>query len=223
MKSFDAIIFDLDGTLYFEGPMRLRMIGELLRGTLRQGFKLPRALRAYRQEREALRGMPFPSGLALLEEHYSRASERSGVDSSELKKLVEDWMEKRPLRHMAACARPDLLSTLAVLDRHHIPVGVFSDHRVEGKLDALGVKHLVKAYCCATSAEVGAFKPDPKGFLSLADALGVPASRILVVGDRDDADGDGARNAGMGFRLLGTQEGCLSHLVDVLPLVGLPS
>ncbi len=45
-------------------------------------------------------------------------------------------------------------------------------------------------------------KPDPSGYLSAAERLGIAASRCLVIGDRDDADGKAARAANMAFRLV---------------------
>jgi hypothetical protein len=41
------------------------------------------------------------------------------------------------------------------------------------------------------------------------------------VGDREDADGVGAREAGMQFRLLGPGSESIVRLQEVLPLVGL--
>lgn len=47
------------------------------------------------------------------------------------------------------------------------------------------------------SSEVGVRKPDPKIFERALDKLGVAADRALFVGDRLDADVDGARRVGM--------------------------
>ena len=45
-------------------------------------------------------------------------------------------------------------------------------------------------------------KPAPEGFLLAEERLGVEPADCLVIGDRDDADGEASRRAGMGFRLI---------------------
>jgi FMN phosphatase YigB (HAD superfamily) len=50
-----------------------------------------------------------------------------------------------------------------------------------------------------SSQELGGLKPAPQLFLKLADQLKIAPEKILVVGDRDDTDGQGAINSGMKF------------------------
>lgn len=50
---------------------------------------------------------------------------------------------------------------------------------------------------CATDPEVDAFKPDPKGLLRVAKLLDMLVTECLVIGDRDDRDGEAVRRAGM--------------------------
>jgi HAD superfamily hydrolase (TIGR01509 family) len=45
-------------------------------------------------------------------------------------------------------------------------------------------------------------KPDPEGYLSAAERLGIAPERCLVIGDRDDADGAAARAAGMAVHII---------------------
>ena len=223
MSPLGGVIFDLDGTLYHEGPMRRRMLLELGLGTLRLGLGLPRALGAWRKEREALRGEVFPTGLDLEQEQLKRASHRSGIPEPQIQTWVHQWMEQRPLRHLPSCAREDLRGTFEALSKGNISIGVFSDHPVEEKLQALGVADLVQASCSATSEGVGAFKPDPRGFLLLAGRMGLVPEQVLVVGDRQDADGAGAQAAGMQFCLLGSAASGIQGLGEVLPLFNLKS
>lgn len=70
------------------------------------------------------------------------------------------------------------------------------DVSVRGRLADLALapffSHVVSA------AEAGARKPDPAVFRRALDLLGIPAERVLHVGDDDD-DRRGATAAGMGF------------------------
>lgn len=200
----EAVLFDLDGTLYDERRLRRAMVPRLLIGAaLGGGPRLLRCIQAYRRTREGLRGESFPTGAALEALHLERAAALAGSSPDEVRSLVEEWLEQRPLRHLGRAARPGLLRTVRGLRERGIRVGVFSDHPTVAKLEALGLDGLVEAQCSATSEGVGALKPDPAGFLHLARELEVAPRACLVVGDRDDCDGAAARAAGMDFRLMG--------------------
>jgi putative hydrolase of the HAD superfamily len=72
------------------------------------------------------------------------------------------------------------------------------------------------------SATAGAPKPDPRIFHEALARLGVEPSRALHVGDTPEADGDGARAAGIDVRLIdrgGGGGGAIHSLTDILELV----
>ena len=52
------------------------------------------------------------------------------------------------------------------------------------------------------SQELGGLKPAAALFEKVAQALGVEPQYTLVIGDRDDTDGQGARNAGMQYHII---------------------
>ena len=54
--------------------------------------------------------------------------------------------------------------------------------------------------------EINAFKPHPHGFLHACERWGLQPEEVLFVGDREDVDARGARNAGMPCALVGSQE-----------------
>src|SRR5437868_813409 len=64
---FEALIFDVDGTLYCQGPLRRRMLLRLLAAHLRHpwnGLKTMRMLSAYRKAQETLRWAPEATDFA---------------------------------------------------------------------------------------------------------------------------------------------------------------
>lgn|GEM_PF-521162 len=63
------------------------------------------------------------------------------------------------------------------------------------KIEALGFNRFFDAIIVA--GDVGVYKPDPQAFALLSEALGVPASETLFVGDNFQADIVGAQRAGM--------------------------
>jgi HAD superfamily hydrolase (TIGR01549 family) len=78
-----------------------------------------------------------------------------------------------------------------------------SDYPATGKLRALGALELFDLV--VSNGEPGGpsrLKPHPEGYLSAAERLGVEPAHCLVIGDRDDADGQAARNAGMAVHII---------------------
>ncbi len=194
-----AVVFDLDGTLYVQPPLRRRMLVELalapLSGPLR-ALRTTRLLKAFRREREHLRELGRPNE-ALEALQYERPAARLGAPPAELRAAVKDWMFERPLRHLAPCARPALPESLRRLQAAGLKLGVFSDYPVAQKLAALGVADFFPVQLDATDARINAFKPHPAGFQVAAELLGVRPAEVLYVGDRLDVDVGGARAAGM--------------------------
>jgi FMN phosphatase YigB (HAD superfamily) len=65
------------------------------------------------------------------------------------------------------------------------------------KVDALGVAGVVDTVVYAAEHGTGAGKPESEPFAEVARRLGVPAARVVFVGNDARADVEGARNAGM--------------------------
>jgi len=202
-----CVLFDLDGTLYLQPPLRRRMLVELALAPLSgpgRALRTTRLLKAFREDREHLRALGRPAEhLAALQ--YSRPAARLGVPADDVRRAVEDWMFERPLRHLAPCARPALAASLARLAAAGLRLGVFSDYPVEQKLVALGVRDAFAVRLDATDPEVNAFKPHPRGFLVAAERLGVTPAETLYVGDRLDVDVAGAHAAGMHAAWIGRE------------------
>lgn len=199
LASLRAVVFDLDGTLYRQPPLRRRMLVELALAPLAgptRAWRATRLLRAFRAERERLRELGHPEE-PLAQLQYERPAGRLRVDAGELARTVADWMFERPLRHLAPCARPGLRESLERLHAAGLRLGVFSDYPVAAKLAALGVDGYFHVALDATDPDVNAFKPHPRGFEVAAARLGVAPDEALYVGDRRDVDVAGAHAARM--------------------------
>ncbi|MEM7699041.1 MAG: HAD-IA family hydrolase, partial [Verrucomicrobiota bacterium] len=92
-------------------------------------------------------------------------------------------------------ADPDAQTTLELVSRNY-PCALLSnfDRRLLSILDHFDLLHYF--HHRILSCEVKASKPDPKIYAVACEALGVPPSHILHVGDDPVCDWDGARNAG---------------------------
>ena len=202
------MLFDLDGTLYRQKPLRRRMLRQLALlplKTLSLGktrFVLD-SIRVFRRVREELRGLGRPDeSLDALQ--YSAPAGKLGCDPGELRAVIEEWMLRRPLPYLPRCRFPDLEPLLHALQGAKKKLGVFSDYPPADKLEALGLSGLFDLSLCATDAEINAFKPHPRGFLHACELWQLEPAEVLYVGDRADVDAAGAAAAGMPCAILGS-------------------
>lgn len=194
-----AWLVDLDGTLYRPLPVKLCMAGELLLF----GRRSLTAIRAFRVEHEALRAEGGRAPQSPYELQLDRAAEGLGMQPAELALQVEEWMQRRPGRWLRAFRRKGLLHELEAFHAGGGLTALVSDYPAERKLEALGARALFDVV--VANGEAGgpkALKPDPDGYLLAARRLGVEPQECLVIGDREDADGEAAKRAGMAFRLI---------------------
>jgi len=162
-----------------------------------------RILRCFRATREELRALGRPvQPLEALQ--YDEPARRLGLDATEVRGVVDLWIHRRPLRHLARHRRPDLLPALDRLADRDVAVAVFSDYPAEAKLEALGLGGRAAFALAATDPEVNAFKPHAAGFLEGARRLGLDPAEVLYVGDRIDVDRDAAVAAGLRAALVGS-------------------
>jgi HAD superfamily hydrolase (TIGR01549 family) len=202
-----AVLFDLDGTLYRQGPLRALMALELATLPLGGPAKAARrfqAIQAYRRAQEALRAEAAgqhsgPLGIRQLD----AAAEASGLPIAEVEALVADWMIRRPLKYLQFCRASGIVGLLDLLERSQVKMGVLSDYPAEAKLRALGLHGRFSPVLSATDAEIDAFKPSPRGYLRACEIWGLPPSEVLFVGDRAEVDAAGARAAGMACVIIG--------------------
>jgi FMN phosphatase YigB (HAD superfamily) len=204
------VLFDVDGTLYHQAPLRLWMAAELaalpLRTSTAAARRTWRAIRAFRRAQEELRAQGAVE-VPLARLQLERAAERAGMDTGEVEAAAEEWIFRRPLPYIRRCRRGGIARLLRFLEARGIPAGVFSDYPALPKLEVLHLAGNVSLVACATDAEINAFKPDPRGFLWSCERWGLEPAQVLYVGDRVEVDARGAANAGMPCAILSRRLG----------------
>jgi HAD superfamily hydrolase (TIGR01509 family) len=208
VPSFDvarlkAIVLDLDGTLYRQGPLRRAMALRLLRAHAVRplhGLRTFRVLSAYRKAQEHLRDADGPRDLA--EAQLRFACERTKVEPAFVSACVTRWMEQEPLPLLARFAWPGVGEFLQTCKARGLRLGVLSDYPPEAKLEALGIRQLFDVILCAQAPDVGVFKPHPRGLQLALERLGATAAESLYVGDRVEVDAAAAAAAGMPCAIL---------------------
>ena len=168
-----AVLFDLDGTLYRQRPLRSLMALELLTLPMSGLLDAPkrwRALRAYRKTQEQFerrtRGCPRPRRSS---RRPRRRSGLAGGGSRAARRRVDD---RRPLKYLRLCRAKGLERLLSFLETRRAGPGSCRTIRAESKLRRSGCP-AVSRRCSAPSApEVMALKPSPRGFLLRAEPGG---------------------------------------------------
>lgn len=198
-----AWLLDLDGTLYRPGLVKAAMGLSLLT------FGVPHlaALRRFRQEHEALRqeqadapDLTFsPSPFAV---QLERTAEALGQKVSSLERIVQSWMFDRPGPWLRLSKNKSLLAEIRNFRGQGGKTALVSDYPASRKLQAMGIAELFDLVVAnGETAGLVRLKPAPDAYLLAASELELPPHDCLVIGDREDADGEAARRAGMAFRL----------------------
>jgi FMN phosphatase YigB (HAD superfamily) len=186
------VVFDVDGTLYRQRPLRVRMARDILLHTLlKRDLNVMAVLAKYRRIRERLgdeQVVDFERALIA----QTAAATASSPDS--VRAIVSEWVEQRPLRYLAACRYPGLSQLFAGLRRSGKSIGILSDYPAEAKLEALGLTADYVVF--AGDENIGILKPHPRGLESLIAAAGMKPRETVVIGDRVDRDGLVAQRAG---------------------------
>jgi FMN phosphatase YigB (HAD superfamily) len=194
----NAVVFDIDGTLYRQDVLRRVMLIQLLRVHAinpARGWRTARVLQAYRRAQEHLRATAVSRDIAGAQIRLT--CKNTGVDYDTVVECVTRWMEEEPLAFLPRCIQPGLLEFLQACKARGLRLGALSDYPAEAKLKALGVGDLFDVVLAAQDPDIDVFKPNPRGLLVAIDRLGAVASDSLYVGDRLDVDAPTAAAAGV--------------------------
>ena len=213
-----GVVFDVDGTLYRQLPLRMVMGSLLVLSNLRRPLELARTLKvvtAYRRAQEILRRDPVKVRNPALRQ-LEMAADASGESSLFVRSVIEKWFVKIPAKFLALFKRHKLLTVLDDLFSVGIKLGVYSDYPVHSKLKALGISHYITVALSAADERVIGFKPRSNGFELVSMLLDLKPKEILYVGDRTDIDGAGAAAAGMQVAIISGRTGSLNGPYPVI-------
>jgi putative hydrolase of the HAD superfamily len=190
-NDLDAVAFDLDGTLYPNYRLNLRLIPFALKE-----FPL---LRALGKARGILHGKdgPLPSAG---EDFYDLQARLIAAflraDEAAVKEKIENLVYRGWEPHFKNIALfPRVRETLSALRAAGFRLALLSDFPPEKKLEHLGIDGLWDAVIC--SERTGSLKPASAPFTELIRALDCPPERILYVGNSAKYDIQGAKQVGM--------------------------
>jgi HAD superfamily hydrolase (TIGR01549 family) len=184
------VVFDVDGTLYNQKALRLRMLKDLVGHTIAtRSLETLRTLRIYRKIRETIGDREVDGFDSVL---IARTAQEAGAEKAKVQSLVREWIEQRPLAHIRACRYPQVAELFAALKRRNKIIGIFSDYPAVEKLRAMDLH----ADIVVSAIDVGILKPSPRGLAVIMARAGVGPQETVLIGDRTERDGEAALRAG---------------------------
>jgi putative hydrolase of the HAD superfamily len=189
-NNIEGAAFDLDGTLYPNYRLNIRLIPLIL--------KEWSLVAAYAKARKILHREPETS--CPPPDFYKRqavlVAEILGARPEAVKERI-DRLIYRAWEPLFKTIKPfsRAAETLAALRAAGFKLGIMSDFPPEIKLEHLGLSGIWDAELC--SERCGALKPHPLPFRELAAAMALPPEKILYVGNSRSYDVAGAHRAGM--------------------------
>jgi FMN phosphatase YigB (HAD superfamily) len=192
-KGVKAVVFDLDGTLYDNRWLPLRLI-------MARPWDIY-SIYSERVVRKQLRGCDYGSAEAYYRAFFLLLAKRCHKSEASMR----NWYFNRYIPRMCEVFRkhykayPGVQEMFDALEQTPVRFAVYSDYpQIEKRLESIGLapERCGNLYC---PEYFGAQKPAARPFQTIIRELGSTWGETIVVGDRDDTDGAGARASGMRF------------------------
>ena len=200
ISKYSAVIFDLDGTLYDNKRLPLRLILADLPNMF--------VLGAERKARKALMGVDFKDSSELYDALFAKMAElKNGLTADKARK----WYQERymptqvVILSMYYTPRPCVDELLLSLRDRGAKVILYSDYgHAKEKLEALNID---PDYfdVIASAPDLGGLKPSRQSIEKLMLRYDLSADSTLMIGDRDDTDGASAKSVGMSYHNVKSQ------------------
>src|SRR5207237_7625541 len=121
-----VVAFDVDGTLYRQRPLRLRMGRDMVLHTVTKcDLNAISVVSAYRRIRERLGAEEVADFERVLIAETAKATSTS---PERVHAIVSEWIERRPLRYLRSCLFSGVPQLFAGLQRAGKKIGIFSDY-----------------------------------------------------------------------------------------------
>lgn len=200
INTYKLVIWDLDGTLYYQRAFRLKMALVMLSKLLLRPSRWRElaVILTYRRIREEWNPDDFGEGLE--ERQYMVCGESCGMSGQKVRQLVEQWMLKEPLDHLKLYRDDQAAELIARLSEAGTVNVVYSDYPTRDKLKALNIQ--AERQFCSSDIEINCMKPNPRGIQYILKSMKIKAEDTLIIGDRMEKDGEAAKAAGVDYLIL---------------------
>ncbi|MCR5421463.1 MAG: HAD family hydrolase [Lachnospiraceae bacterium] len=212
VNQYKALVFDLDGTLYYQKKLRIKMAWMIGSYYLCHFWRIKELfiIKKFREVREdwdkedkyksykTISGSGAEKGLE--ERQYLCVADLMGTVPERVKNLVETWIYEKPLKLIYITRDRELISFIKERRKKGQKIIVFSDYPIEDKLKVLELG--VDGMYASTDDRIKELKPSPKGLFLIMEDHKLDSSDILMIGDRMSRDGEAAINANCDYIIL---------------------
>lgn len=200
LDEYKLVIWDLDGTLYFQKEFRLKMAMVLARKLVftPKHWKEAFVILKYRSLRE--KWDASDTGTDLEERQYAETGKSFSMSGEQVKAIISRWMLEEPLLHLIAYRDEKAAQTIVKLQEKGIRTIVYSDYPTVDKLKALEIN--VTESFAATDEVISCMKPNPKGLEYIINKYQIAKEDTIMIGDRMEKDGEAAIAVGIDYLIL---------------------
>lgn len=203
-SEYQLILFDMDGTLYFQRPLQVHMGIKMLLSCLKPGgFHEIMIVLRFRKLRENWKSSSATTMLLnsnIDETQYQLLSTQMGLTPDEIRPIIQKWIYQLPLQLLTHYRDNQLIE---ILKKYHLytQVVIYSDYPATEKCIALGLNNIPCFY--GGQENISRLKPDPKGIQVIMNHYHITdPSMVLMIGDRFSKDGQAAIAAGVDYLIL---------------------
>lgn len=189
-----GIICDLDGTLYRQRPVRIRMLLKLLQYYTVHIWKWRELYGIYlfrkMREKEHFKELSFLQQL-------QQTGKKAHMETDKLRAAVQTWMFDVPLALIVHYQNEGLISYLKEQQEKGVQLIIYSDYPVEQKLECLNIQADDIFYPGMNG--IDSMKPSKRAMDTILHTVGISPEKMIFIGDREDKDGKSAELVGMAF------------------------
>ena len=137
------------------------------------------------------------------------AARNCGIDSRLVPILIERWRAAHP---RAVTVYPDAMTLVGALSAAGVRCAIVTDNPAKSQQQKLARLPFMRSVgAVVLTDELGAAKPDPRGYLAAAQRLGVEACKMVAIGDSPWRDGLGAVAAGYAGAIIAPRRGGMGN------------
>lgn len=192
-KGIKAVVFDFDGTLYNNRYFPFWFV----MADLSEIF----IMKKERNFRKLMQGVDLKTKEAFEKKFYGCLATAKNCSYESAKFWYENDFMNRFISVLEKhfFANDKVVEVFEKLTQKGIVTAVYSDYpMLQQRMKAVGLPENLTSNCwCAPT--MGAFKPACRPMYEIAQSLNVSCSEILMVGDREDTDGESAFSCGAKF------------------------
>lgn len=204
LKNIKLVIFDVDGTLYDQKKLRNSMIWSLLGYYFLRPWRIKELLIIYhfRKERDKRAGFKSDN---LQNEQYIWPAEKLSLPIDKIKPVIDKWIFNFPNKYLKDSLYPGVAAFFESLHKKNISIAIYSDYESKLKMESMGLK--AELLVSSTDPHINAMKPLTKGLDYILNKFNITDKKqCLFIGDRDELDGECARQAGIPYLIINKTE-----------------